>query len=129
MGEGMHGQTDLAQRIRQRVRPPGLDVEQHQLLLRGEPDPPGAVLVGEVGEGAQHRSADPPDDRRGTHVHPTIALRMDPDVVARTGRDRVRRGPSSSVRCRYSVSSTSRNRAAPQSATRNFSRARLRRRR
>ena len=38
-------------------------------------------------------------------------------------------GPSISVRCRYSVSRTSRNRSTPQSATRNFSRARLRSRR
>ena len=38
-------------------------------------------------------------------------------------------GPSMSGRCRYSVSSTLRNFSTPQSATRNFSRARVRRRR
>ena len=78
----------------------------------------------------QLAAADPADDRRDS---PTKNLpsfcRLHADVVARTLVGVAGAGPSISGRFRYSFSSTSRNFSGPQSATRNFSRARVRSRR
>ena len=101
----------------------------HELLVRRRAQARGAVRLDEVGERRERRARDPADDRRDADVEPAVLLAVHADVVAVRERLGSRRGRRAAVRSRYSVSSTSRNFSGPQSASRNFSRALLRRRR
>ena len=105
------------------------DADQHDLLVRREAGARDAVLLHQVGELDQLGAGDPARDRRDADVEVAVLLLVHADVVAvADGGGRASRSVTSS-RPRYSFSSTSRNFSTPQSATRNFSRARERSRR
>ena len=59
-----------------------LDVEDEQLLVRGEPDPVGAVRLGGVGQPDQRSAGDPAHDGGGADVVAAVLLLVDADVVA-----------------------------------------------
>ena len=106
-----------------------VDADQHDLLVRREAGAGDAVLLDQVGELDQHACRRP--GRRSARCRRTPGRRA--AGARRCGRG----GPTgeagesqeTSGRRRYSFSSTSRNFSTPQSATRNFSRARERSRR
>ena len=59
-----------------------LDVEDEQLLVRGQPHPRRAVRLGGVGEPDQQLAGDAAHDGRGADVAAAVLLLVDADVVA-----------------------------------------------
>ena len=103
------------------------DIEDEQLLLRREAHPATARprRRSATARAPSRRAA---RLRRGADVAEAVSLGLDATWSRRAGGGSGA-GPSVNARRRYSVSSTSRNFATPQSATRNLIRARWRSRR
>ena len=94
-------------------------------VVRIREDP---CCLGEIGERGEGRAGDAPDGGGGADVEQAVLLAVHAHVVAPA--DRLGGGGTvRQRRSRYSFSRTSRNFSVPQSASRNFSRALLRRRR